>query len=478
MKLPKFHFSQIDNWMNDPNGLIVANGVYHLFFQSNPNDKNWGNIGWGHAISKDLITWEKVTNALYADDKVMIFSGSAVSSNNILGFNEGLISFYTECEYQFDEENDFVVKKQTQNIAYSDISGINWKTHPKNPILDINSTEFRDPKVIKLDEALWLMLVTRSRDYQIDFYLSHDLVNWSFSSKFSDCNFRSGAWECPDLIKVSINKVDKYILTISVDDGFTSGGSGVLYIIGDLIEGTFNKDCLIMGGDDYKILDKGPDFFASQSFYNDNSTEASTIVGWLNNWKYAKEMPNMQLPLLQSIPRQISMVLDTQNNVLLRQIPTTNIHKYVNNYSHLDYLELQSTKPIEFKNIEGCLIYSAEFFVKNEADIIIKVSDSFQEAFTIEIHQSFSKVTITRYKSKVFKTHVNQFSTNFSPLTEVLDINIVMDYFCVEIFINNFTEVFSMHLGRYFEAVDILTTTNQNSISVKSISLNTANNNH
>ena len=471
MKQPRLHFSQNEYWMNDPNGLIKINDVYHLFFQSNPYDKNWGNIGWGHAISYDLVKWEKQDEALYANDKFMIFSGSAISSNNILGMNEELIAFYTSCEYYIDENKDFIVKKQTQNIAYSDISGIEWKMYPNNPILDINSTEFRDPKVIKLNENQWLMLVTRSRDFEIDFYLSNDLLDWSLYSSFSDCGFKTGAWECPDLIEVSLNGIKKYVLSISIDNGFKSGGSGVLYIIGDLDDGCFIKDSVLMDNQDYQILDKGPDFFATQSFYNEDIDEPPTIIGWLNNWKYAKEMPSKNLPLLQSIPRQLSLVSDINNKALIRQLPILNIEKYVHLHSQYKDILLKPILPIIFNNVDGSFVYNAKLDIQNDTSFKIVASSDSHIAFSVELTQSFSRIDVMRETNKAFELHTNHFHTNFTPLNKVLDIKIIMDYFSVEIFINDFTEVFSMHLGRFFSEVNISTLVTETPLLLKSISV-------
>ena len=84
---PQLHFSPAKNWTNDPNGLVYLNGEYHIFYQYNPFGNVWGHMSWGHAVSKDLISWKHLPVAIPEEGNTMIFSGSAVvDKNNTTGF--------------------------------------------------------------------------------------------------------------------------------------------------------------------------------------------------------------------------------------------------------------------------------------------------------------------------------------------------------------------------------------------------------
>ncbi|MGI9138887.1 MAG: glycoside hydrolase family 32 protein, partial [Sediminibacterium sp.] len=134
MNRPQFHFSTRRGWVNDPNGLVYHNGEYHLFYQHNPYETDWENMHWGHAISKDLLHWNELNDALYPDTLGTIFSGSAiVDKNNTAGWGtNALVAFYTTAG-----------KKMQQNVAYSNDNGRSFTKFKGNPILGPD----RDPKV-------------------------------------------------------------------------------------------------------------------------------------------------------------------------------------------------------------------------------------------------------------------------------------------------------------------------------------------
>ena len=48
MNKPIFHITPERGWMNDPNGLVEYKGVYHVFYQADPEHLVNEKIGWGH----------------------------------------------------------------------------------------------------------------------------------------------------------------------------------------------------------------------------------------------------------------------------------------------------------------------------------------------------------------------------------------------------------------------------------------------
>ncbi|MGP3921001.1 GH32 C-terminal domain-containing protein [Nonomuraea sp. 10N515B] len=231
---PQFHFTPEKNWMNDPNGLVYYKGEYHLFYQHNPNGNSWGDISWGHAVSTDLVHWKELPLALSHDDEEMVFSGSAVVDwNNTTGFgtakNPPMVAIYTSAYKNGG--------KQAQSLAYSTDRGRTWTKYQGNPVIDIGSTNFRDPKVQwYAPTKSWLMTVSLSAEHKVRFYSSKNLKDWELLSEFGPAGATGGVWECPDLFPLAVDgdkNTIKWVLVVNINPGGIAGGSGAQYFIGD-----------------------------------------------------------------------------------------------------------------------------------------------------------------------------------------------------------------------------------------------------
>lgn len=225
---PQFHFSPEKNWLNDPNGLVYYKGIYHLFYQYNPFGDQWGNMSWGHATSTDLIHFEEQAVAIPFQDGVMAFSGSAVVDwNNTSGFGLNgeppIVAIYTGLVTS--------TGYQDQRIAFSNDGGFTWSIYNQNPVIDINSNEFRDPKVIWHEATQkWIMVVSLGNNRKIRFYRSDDLKNWEFLQDFGPEGNTAGVWECPDFFALPVDgnlNNEKWVLVHSIGPGAAQ------YFIGD-----------------------------------------------------------------------------------------------------------------------------------------------------------------------------------------------------------------------------------------------------
>ncbi|MFJ9909323.1 GH32 C-terminal domain-containing protein [Streptomyces sp. NPDC101152] len=240
---PQFHFTPALNWMNDPNGLIHYKGRYHLFFQYNPSGNTWGNMSWGHAVSTDLVHWKQLPLAIPQDDQEMVFSGSVVlDKNNTTGFgsktNPALVAVYTSAQKASG--------RQEQALAYSTDGGTTWKKYSGNPVLDIGSNNFRDPKVFWYAPThSWLMAVSLADQHKISFYSSTDLKHWIHQSDFGPAGATGGVWECPDLFPLPVDgnpKKTKWVLAVNLNPGGIAGGSGAQYFVGQFDGKKFTSD--------------------------------------------------------------------------------------------------------------------------------------------------------------------------------------------------------------------------------------------
>lgn len=278
----QFHFSPKRGWNNDPNGMVYYNGEWHLFFQFNPYGWGWGNMHWGHAVSKDLIHWEELGPKLLPDDMGPMFSGGAVVDwKNTSGFGKDgkppMVLFYTAAG-----------KPTVQGMAYS-TDGRNFIKYEGNPILKEITPGNRDPKVLWHEPteqwvmALWVLV---DEVNTMQFFTSTNLKDWNFASRID------GFYECPEFFEAAVDgdpSNRKWVLL----------GASSEHRIGAFDGKVFSPETPMLPGQ------RGRDFYAAQAF-SDAPDDRNILIGW---WRTeTKGMPfnqSMSMPLelkLKSTP--------------------------------------------------------------------------------------------------------------------------------------------------------------------------------
>ena len=287
---PRHHFTARRGWLNDPNGLVFFRGEYHLFFQHNPYGREWGNMHWGHAVSRDLLHWEELSEALYPDEMGPMFSGSAVIDwNNTSGFGKGgeppMVLLYTAAG-----------NPAVQCIAYSTDSGRSFTKYSGNPVVKQITGGNRDPKVIWHEPTKrWVMTLyvgfdenkdgKKTTRHTIHFLTSPNLKDWKVTSQ------TEGLFECPDFFELAIDgdgKNKKWVLT----------GASSEYMVGTFDGEKFKPETPKLPGH------RGKGFYAAQTFSDIPANDGRRIqIGWLQ-----APSPGMPFNQCMSLPLELNLL--------------------------------------------------------------------------------------------------------------------------------------------------------------------------
>lgn len=294
---PAYHHSPLYGWMNDPNGMFFKDGEYHLFYQHNPYGSTWGNMHWGHAVSRDLVHWTARPVALQRDTLGHIYSGCAIiDRENASGFGkDAVVLFYTS----------HLGERECQCIAYSTDNGRTFTKYEANPVLEAadGNKDFRDPKVFRYEDK-WVMVV--ACHYEFRFFSSTNLKDWEYTGSFGEgYGARPSMFECPDLIELPVDggkSGHKWLLIANVNPGFPYGGSGTEYFTGEFDGKTFVCDS---PRNMAKWLDYGKDHYAAVTF---SGVEGRAVaMAWMSNWQYADKVPSVPFRSANSLPRELSL---------------------------------------------------------------------------------------------------------------------------------------------------------------------------
>ena len=452
---PVFHLSSRAGWMNDPNGFSYFRGQYHLFYQYHPYDSHWGPMHWGHAVSKDLLSWQYLPAALAPDmpyDRDGCFSGSAFP------LQDGRhLLMYTGVAKEVVSDGS-LREVQTQNLAFGD--GMDYRKYEKNPILSARDLpqgsspyDFRDPKITQTDGGRFRAVIACDRPGeggQILCYESADLEHWEYKGILAENRGRLGLmWECPDLFELD----GKHVLLASAQDMLPKGfeyhnGNGSFCLIGRLDP---NTGRLVEESD--QAVDYGIDFYAPQTLLTPDGRRV--MIGWMQNW----DTCNLHTPSTpwfgqMTLPRELSIRNGRLYQQPLRELDSRRGALTAYNHVRIGNQELA---------LPGICGRVAEIELELEPDTSGDLYNRFAIRFAgdgtrytgVSFRPRESVLKVDRKFSGSRRAIIHQRRAKVRHENGRLRLRLILDRFSVEVFVNDGEQVMSATLNTDLGAQDI-----------------------
>ncbi|XP_062002182.1 beta-fructofuranosidase, insoluble isoenzyme 3-like [Rosa rugosa] len=350
----KFHFQPPQHWINDPNGPMYFNGVYHLFYQYNPKGSVWGNILWAHSVSKDLINWEALEPAIYPS-KPFDMNGCWSGSATILPGNKPVI-LYTGLDPEKRQVQNYAIPKDDTDPYLRE-----WIKPDNNPLVvpspEMNVSQFRDPTTAWWYNGHWRMVVGGKRGHRGMAYLyrSMDFKFWVKSKHPLHSAENTGMWECPDFFPLYKNgnkqgadtsRVGpdvKHAFKVSLDETRYE-----YYTLGTYKpeDDSYKVDPRMLDSRDGLRYDYG-NFYASKTFF-DPVKGRRILWGWANESDSADEDTEKGWAGIQAIPRQIWLSPDGKQ---VLQWPIQEVETLRGQKIDITNQLLEKGKPFEVRSI-------------------------------------------------------------------------------------------------------------------------------
>lgn len=407
---PQFHFTSERNWIGEPTGLVYHDGEYHLFYLYNPRGLEPGYYQWGHAVSKDLIHWDHLPAAIFADnlsedrDFCTAGPGSVImDDNNVLGLQEGpektMVAFYTSFQCG-------------QRIAYSHDRGRTWKKYASNPVLPHDEPDDASgPKVFWYAPGNhYVMVLYRKPDNDdrkrgMSFYTSANLVDWEFQSHTP--GFRGN----PDMFELQVNNrpEEKKWLLVEGDGSF---------VMGSFDGKVFSPESIRMKSD------FGRGFQGSKTWNHVPVGDGRALqIAWINDGDYS-EMP---FSGQMTFPSELVISKFNTGTYLIRQ-PVREIEKL---YGKSQKWEKENLIPglnnNLIKKVKGEL-----FHIKGQFDL--KTCNSF--GFLLRMNRK-NLGTELLYNVKRQTLTILGHTVPVEPIDNKIYLDILIDRSSIEVYVNN-----------------------------------------
>ena len=274
---------------------------------------------------------------------------------------------------------------------------------------------------------------------KILFLTSADMKQWEQSGIFGNSyGSTDGVWETPDLFQLPVEGTDetRWVLTVGVGYGHLAGGSGTQYFIGNFDGKTFTSDNSM---ETVLWADFGADYYAPQS-WSDEPNGRRLMIGWMNNWQYARLIPTTDWNGTFSIIRELSL-RHTAEGLRLIHKPIPELQALREKHEHWQEQVIHPGMDL-LANVRGdSLEIIAEFKISDRVD-----------GFGFRLRTGENEHTDIRYAVKekcisLDRTHSGQvdFHDDFpkvhlahlSPTDDIIRLHIFVDSSSVEVFVND-----------------------------------------
>lgn len=436
IKRQKYHLEPDRGLLNDPNGLVFYNGLYHVFFQWNRFEKNHSYKEWGHFTSKDLVWWNWEGSALVPDQP---YEQNGVYSGSALEINGQLCLFYT------GNDKSGGVRKSSQCIAVTK----DGKTFQKKGVILETPSEFtehfRDPKIWKTDENYYMVIGAQKKNGKgaVALCSSEDGINWNYQGVLAESE-KYEMIECPDCFQIDGKEILLYCPQHRDNENDSSLFSFSAYqeVPTELVSGNLSylqnsspaicekKEKSIWNLDEgCKMLDQGFDFYAPQTFTAPDGRRI--LFAWMSRMEEEEEKlfgEGESSIHCMTLPRELSY-----RNGELCQLPVRELEKSLCIHK-ISEQERQSGEMI-LKNRVYCAKLSN---LQNEASFKIE----FQNGEVILEYKKVEKIISVKRKNWVTK----DYDERDCKIDSLETIECWSDISSMEIFVNQGSKVFSMRM--------------------------------
>lgn len=406
---PRLHIAPAVGLLNDPNGLIYYNGLYHIFYQVCPNGPFHGMKSWNLVTTKDFVNYEDHGIILKSSEE---FENFGIFSGGAIVLNDCLCLLYTA---NFRDPNLQYKRKSYQVIAtLDDEYNVLSKRVIREPDEFLHTEHFRDPMAID-DKTILIGAQDLKKQGQIGI-INYSKSNFEGKSELTylenQWNLKGFMFECPNIFSLE----NKNILIFS-PQGVESKDRYCYKNIHDVvysISDQFDPANPVWDNQEVIQLDYGFDFYAPQVF---NDGTRTLMIGWLGvpDTIYPGDNTYMWSQMLTTV-RELKYVNDQ-----LLQLP-------IEEYSQLEteWIKIEDSCQLDSK------IFRLKFTTNTDFEMTIGNAD-----YSIKLQRVGKELILNRGEMEHL---INQQYGNKRYLQvneQALVFDIIVDMSSIEIFINN-----------------------------------------